>query len=474
MTTENNQQLGFASYGVPFQEKILQALLMDHKWAQQMLEVVKLEFFEKRYLQFLVQRFFDYHKKYKCFPSLKVLIMCVREDLRVGKDTITRDTIVAYVRKIRSNPDPGDLPYVKEKALDFCRRQAMKEALDKSIDRINDGQYESVVDIMRKAIAVGTMPSVGHKFFEEVDARLTPTSRNCIATLIPELDAKHIMQGGLGHGELGVVLANTGVGKSHMLVQLGANAIRQGRDIVHYTFELSEEYTGIRYDSNLCDIPSNDCIDNKQKIKLKYQAMKKQGGRGRLIVKSYPSNSCSILTMRNHLEKLEITEGFKPELIIVDYADIMRSTRSYDAPRHEIKLIYDELRGLGMDLRVPIWTASQAHRDSAKSEVVGLENMSEAYSKAMIADFILSLSRKPLEKAKGVGRMFIAKNRFGKDGLVWPISIDTATSTIRVTSTASATLEQERAGDDAILKSALADRWNKVKEDRELNAHRAT
>ena len=106
--------------------------------------------------------------------------------------------------------------------------------------------------------------------------------------------------------------------------------------------------------------------------------------------------------------------GFVPSVIIIDYADIMRSTKSYDSLRHELKLIYEELRNLAMDLSVPVWTASQANRDSANSEIVGLENMSEAYGKAMVADLVISLSRKPMEKSTNTGRLFVAKNRAGR------------------------------------------------------------
>ena len=121
-------------------------------------------------------------------------------------------------------------------------------------------------------------------------------------------------------------------------------------------------------------------------------------------------------------------KDFKPGLIVIDYADIMRSTRQYDSLRHELKLIYEELRNLAMELGIPIWTASQANREASDKEVVGLSNMSEAYSKAMVADVVISISRKQLEKATGAARLFVAKNRAGQDGVLFPIRIDTARS----------------------------------------------
>ena len=281
--------------------------------------------------------------------------------------------------------------------------------------------------IMRKAVSVGLPSSTGHDFFEDAEARFIKINRQACPTGLPKIDSKEILRGGLGRGEIGVVTANTGVGKSHWLVAMGANAMRVGKNVLHYTFELTEHAVGLRYDSNLCDIDSNEIQDNKKKVFEKYEKMEL----GRLIIKEYPTGSASAITIRNHIEKLML-KGFVPSVIIIDYADIMRSTKSYDSLRHELKLIYEELRNLAMDLNVPVWTASQANRDSAKSDIVGLENMSEAYGKAMVADVVVSFARKPTEKATNAGRLFIAKNRAGRDGIVFPLSIDTAKSTFEI------------------------------------------
>ena len=248
---------------------------------------------------------------------------------------------------------------------------------------------------------------------------------------------------------------------SHMLVNFGAWALRKGKNVLHYTFELSETKVGIRYDSNLCNIPSNDVISNKELIQETYDKMKL----GRLIIKEYPSGSASIVTLRAHIEKL-LMRSFKPHLILIDYADIMRSSRSYDSMRHELALIYVELRNLSQELGVPIWTASQANRDSANADIVGLENMAEAYGKAMVADVVISLSRKAKEKSTGFGRMFVAKNRAGKDGLLFHIKMDTARSLIRAANPdEEQTFEEAVEEDEAYAKGRLRDRYNQLKKE---------
>lgn len=456
VSTENH----FKQYGKSFQEKIFQGLLHDHSWAAQMIEVMNPEFFEIKYLNYLTEKYFNYHKKYRCFPTLGLLVSIIREDLTQGNDAVLREQIVEYLHRVKANPDTGDLSYVKDKSLDFCKRQAFKEALESSVNLIHDGQFENVISIMKEAVSVGMPSSTGHDFFEDIEARFVKVNRRVCPTGIPEIDKKDVLNGGLGRGEIGVITANTGVGKSHFLVAMGANALRSGKNVVHYTFELTETAVGLRYDSNLCNVPSNEVQDNKDSVLSKYEKMEL----GRLIIKEYPTGTATVQTIRNHIEKLKL-KSFMPSLIVIDYADIMRSSKSYDSLRHELKLIYEELRNLAMEMNIPIWTASQANRDSAKSDVVGLENMSEAYGKAMVADVVLSLSRKPMEKSTGIGRLFVAKNRAGRDGLLFPVNIDTARSKIEVLDETELDLREVTKNDAASMKSLLKTKWKEVQQD---------
>ena len=226
--------------------------------------------------------------------------------------------------------------------------------------------------------------------------------------------------------------------------------MRHGKTVVHYSFELSEVLVGKRYDANLTNISVNDLLDNKQHVKDFYE----DNELGNLIIKYYPTRTASVNTIRNHLEKLKF-RGHIPSVVIIDYADVMRSTKAYEALRHELMLIYEELRQLAGDFNVPVWTASQSNRAGANADMVGLENMGEAYGKAQVSDFVLGLSRKPEEKDKGYGRLFVAKNRSGRDGMQFHVKIDTARSTFEKMDM------QEVADMDP--KNIMKKTWNEVK-----------
>ncbi len=241
---------------------------------------------------------------------------------------------------------------------------------------------------------------------------------------------------------------------SHALVMLGAEALKQGKTVLHYTFELSEMAVGIRYDSYLCGIASNDIPENQNFVKDFYE----NSNFKKLIIKEYPTGSATAMTIKGHIEKLRL-RNIVPDILIIDYADIMRSTAHSELLRQELKLVYEQLRNMAMELQMPIWTASQSNRSGATMDIIGMENMSESYGKAMVADVILSLSRKPDEKATGAGRLFIAKNRAGRDGIVFNLNIDTSQSRFTVIDDHEQLLSDVRQNDENDIKERLREKW---------------
>ena len=457
-------QASLSDFGSSFQEKIFQALFTDRQWASQMCEVIKFEYFELKYTRFLVERLFSYHSKYKTFPTIEALVMIVKDDLGTTSDKILQSQVFECLIRMREGVDTSDFPFVKEKALDFCKQQAFKDALEQAVDLIATEKYDTVVDVVKKAMTAGSPATPGHNFFEDYEARFVKINRKPVPTGIGPLDAKGIMNGGLGIGELGIVVGNTGTGKSHFLVQLGAEALKVGLNVMHYTLELSEYSVGLRYDSYLCEVNSDLVVDSKDDVMKHYGGA---NGYGSLYIKEYPTGFPTIVTLKAHMDRLAL-KGFRPDVIIIDYADIMRSTRKFDSLRHELKLVYEQLRNLAMECKLPIWSASQANRSSANSDIVGLENMSEAYGKAMVADVILSISRKAEEKAVGTGRLFIAKNRAGRDGLVFGVKIDTAQSRFTVLSDKAQTLDEMRSSETDDFKQKIADKLKGLTKDKSL------
>ncbi len=146
---------------------------------------------------------------------------------------------------------------------------------------------------------------------------------------------------------------------------------------------------------------------------------------GNLLIKEYPTKTASVSTLRSHLEKIKKSEQ-EIDMIIVDYADLLKGTSRHKEKRHDLESIYEGLRALAQEFKCPVWTASQTNRSGLNAEVVTMESISEAFNKCFVADFICSISRTIKDKNANTGRIFIAKNRNGPDGLVFPMFMDTS------------------------------------------------
>ena len=211
------------------------------------------------------------------------------------------------------------------------------------------------------------------------------------------------------------------------LVHLGAQALKAGKNVVHYTLELGDTIVAGRYDSCITGVDLSNMTSFKEKIYEEIQEIE-----GRLVVKEYPTRSASVQTLRSHLEKMKL-RGFEPDLIIVDYGDLLRPISSgKDEKRHQLETIYEELRGIAQANECPLWTASQTNRSGLNAEVITMEAISEAFNKCFVADFIFTVSRTIDDKNTNSGRIFVAKNRNGPDGLVYPIFMDTSNVKIKV------------------------------------------
>jgi hypothetical protein len=437
-TTSEDNRNSFAQFDRSFQEKIVQALLTDRQWAARMCEVLDVDYFEYAYLRQMTSKYLTYYRTYKEFPSLELFITVMKDELKVINDPALAEQIIAVIKNTKIKKDYGDLEYVKEAAMAFCRQRAFKNALMECAELVkSEDQYERAVEIVQKAISSGQTYTPALSLEDDIDARYSETFRNVIRTNIcvrgpnwdmidgPSLDSKKILNGGSGSGELNVVIAPTGVGKSHWLTHIGAAALTQGKNVLHFTFELAERAVGVRYDSHLLGIDSLDCSERRAEIKQFYAD--NAGIIGKLRIKYFPTGTATVQTLRAFINKLAL-ENYRPDMLVIDYAQIMRSTEKYDLPRMELKKIFEELRAFAAEMDLPIWTASQSNKEGAESDIISLANMAEAYAQAHICDFVVGLGRPESKKATGIGTLFIAKNRNGIDGLSYPIKIDTARS----------------------------------------------
>ena len=311
--------------------------------------------------------------------------------------------------------ESDDLSFVKDEILKFCKNQEIKHAIMDSVNLLKNGNYDEIKTKIDSAMKAGADTNIGHEYKSQVALRYNEAARHTITTGWDVVD--DLMDGGLAPGELGVVMAPAGIGKSWLLINIGANAIRNGKNVVHFTLELNENYVGQRYDSVITGIPAQNLKNYQEDIENKMSHIS-----GELVIKYYPTKSVGVMALKAHIEKSAMV-GKAPDLVIVDYADLLKVSAK---DKHEaLEELYEELRGMAGEYGVPVWTATQAGRSALEDDIIEADKIAASYGKVMVSDFIMSLSRKVQDKLSGTGRVHIVKNRFGPDGMTLPSKINT-------------------------------------------------
>ena len=448
---ESKEKVTFSRYGKSFQEQLCMVILDDRPFADQIEEVLDINFLELRYLKLFTKVIFQYRQKYGVHPSRQILGTILRSGIDDENEMTQQQVREYYARIMAAHPENQE--YIKDTALDFCRKQNLKSAMIRSIGLLQSSSFDEIAVVINNSLKLGADNNGGYDWKKDFEERFKPRFRNPVTTGWPLID--NICQGGLGQKELGVVIAPTGAGKSMALVHLGTQALKDGKTVVHYTLELQDTVVGSRYDSCLTRIELGDLMTFKEKIYEEVQDIE-----GRLIIKEYPTKSASTHTLKTHLERLRMKD-VPIDMIIVDYADLLRPVTAQREKRNELESIYEELRGLAQEYKCPVWTASQTNRSGLNAEVITMESISEAFNKCFVSDFIFSISRTTDDKLTNTGRVFIAKNRNGPDGIIYPLFMDTSTVSMKILEP---TEETEVEVSPQAQKQKLAERYKKFKD----------
>ena len=406
-------------YGHSFQTKAIGILITDRAFLQQIADIVSPDYFDNDAGKWIIRKTLKYYNEYKTVPTMEVFKVELENLQQELQNVAVKDLLKQAYKASKAT----DLGFVKDTFLDFCKNQTLKGALMKSVDLLELGDYDDIRNLIDKALKAGTERDIGHEYLAELEDRFREEARNTVETPWPLINK--LLCGGLGQGDLGLIAGGPGGGKSWALIALGAQAVKLGFTVIHYTLELSEKYVGRRYDACFTEIPVGDVIDNKDIVKEKVENL-----RGGLYIREYPAGQATVNTIHAHLEKC-IQQNIEPDLIIVDYADLLTSKSSKEK-RDKLDDIYTSLRGLASEMKLPIWTASQVNRSGAREEIIQGDRIAESYSKMMITDFAMSLSRNAEDKENGTGRWHIMKNRYGADGITYDSLMDTSIGKIEI------------------------------------------
>ena len=408
-----------SNYGLPFQFKVINQLLTNKEFILNIRDTIEAEYFDNQSMVWIVQQSLKYFDKYNTNPTLEALQIEVKK----LENDVLKTAVVEHLResyRIENN----DIEYVREEFTNFCKNQQLKKALMTSVGLLENGMYDDIRSLIDSALKAGMDKNIGHEYLKDVESRYRPDARKVIPT--PWNDVNKLLMGGLGGGDLGLVFGSPGGGKSWMMVAMAGHAVKQGYNVVYYTLELSEVYVGKRFDAYFANEPVNTIHLHRKKVESAINELT-----GKLVVKEFSMGKATVQTLESHIQKLKDTDQ-SPDLIIIDYIDLLRSPRRANDRKDEIDDIYATIKGLARDINIPIWSVSQVNRAGAQDDIIQGDKAAGSYDKIMISDFCMSLSRKKEDKVNGTGRLHVMKNRYGIDGLTYHATVDTTTGHVEL------------------------------------------
>ena len=407
-------------YGPVFQVKVLGALLTQRQFLINIIDSLDSEYFESSAHKWIIEYIQKYFSEYHTTPTVETLSIEVKKI----ENEVLRISIAEALREAYKMSDNSDLEWVENEFSTFCRNQQVKKAILGSVQLLEMNDFESILQLISKAVNAGEDKTIGLDYNLDIEARYREDDRNCIPFPWPVFN--EMTQGGYGKGDLVLVFGNPGGGKSWAITAMGAYAAALGYNVVHYSLELGEGYVGKRYDAVFSGIEVDKLHLHRKEVDEIVGKVK-----GKVIIKEYPPKRASFDTIEAHLQQLEHQNDFKPDLIIIDYLDYMR-TRSRKERKEEIDDVYVAAKAFAKEKGIPIVSPSQANRGAAKSDIIEGDNAAGSYEKIMIGDIILSLARKRKDKIEGTGNWHIMKNRYGADGMTFRSRINTSNGYIDI------------------------------------------
>jgi replicative DNA helicase len=404
----------FNYLGETFQLQLLNQIILDKQFARSIMDVIEQNYFENKYFKLIIQMIKEYYKKYESSPSYETLEQITKSEIQQQLAAkIVLDTIV----KITNAPLEG-CSFVQEKALKFCKQQELQKAITKAQKIIDGGEfenYDALEEMVREALQVGEIDKGSQDVFQNLDEVLNDDFRHPIPMGIPGIDK--LLKGGLAKGEIGVVLAPTGVGKSTLLTKIGNNAFNLGYNVLQIFFEDNPKIIQRKHFTLWTGIAPDDLATKKEEVMAKIVEIKETMP-NRLILEKLPSDTLTMMQIKNLVRK-KIAEGIKIDMILLDYIDCVVPDKNLGDEWKSEGSVMRGFESMCHELDIAGWTATQGNRSSISSEVVTTDQMGGSIKKAQVGHVIISVAKSLQQKEMKLATIAITKSRIGSDGVVF-------------------------------------------------------
>jgi replicative DNA helicase len=408
------EERNFGHLGFSFQQSLLKAIIEDKKYGETIIDVIESKFFDNNSFRYIMENLKELYKSYNKIPDYNTVAQKIMAE-NVGKDSsrVHIDTLEAIKENVQ------DIEYPKTTALNFCRQQNLKKELKLVEGIIQNGDFESyskIEEIIQKALQVGVIGDDATDVFHDIDGALEKDFRHPIPTGIVGVD--NLLKGGLGIGELGVVLAPTGTGKTTLLTKFANTAFNLDYNVLQIFFEDNPGNIKRKHYTIWSNVAPDEQPEFKDIVKEKVDEAQTRS-KGSIKLLKLASDNITVSEIKSKIRKMN-SEGNKIDLLIIDYVDCISPERSTNGDEWKGEgSIMRSLESMTTEFNMAIWTATQGNRESISSEVVTGDQMGGSIKKAQIAHVILSIGKTLEQKEHNLATLTLLKSRIGKDGVVF-------------------------------------------------------
>jgi len=404
----------FDYLGSTFQIQLLNQIIVDKDFSRSIIDVIENNYFENKYFKIIIQMVKEYYTKYEHTPTFDTLEQITKSELQ---QELASKIVLDTLTKIKDAPTEGQ-EFVQEKALKFCKQQELQKAITKAQKVIDGGEfenYDTLEALVREALQVGEREDGTEDVFNNLDEVLNEDYRHPIPMGIPGID--RLLKGGLARGEIGVVLAPTGVGKSTLLTKISNHAFNLGYNVLQIFFEDNPKIIQRKHITLWTKVHPDELTVKKEEVMAKVKEIK-DSMENKLILKKLPSDTVTMLQIKGQIRKM-IADGVKIDMVLLDYIDCVVPNKNLGDEWKSEGSVMRAFESMCHELDLVGWTATQGNRSSISSEVVTTDQMGGSIKKAQVGHVIITVAKTLQQKEMKLATIAITKSRIGDDGVVF-------------------------------------------------------
>jgi KaiC/GvpD/RAD55 family RecA-like ATPase len=404
----------FDYLGSSFQVQLLNQIVVDKEFSRSIVDVIESNYFDNKYFKIIIQMIKEYNQKWDGVPSFETLEQITKSEFQ--QESIAK-VVIDTIRKIKEAPVSGG-DFVQEKALKFCKQQELQKAITKAQKVIDGGEfenYDTLEEMIREALQVGIVEDGMLNVFSNLDDVLNEDYRHPIPMGIPGID--RLLKGGLAKGEIGVILAPTGVGKSTILTKIANHAFNLGYNVLQIFFEDNPKVIQRKHFTLWSKIHPDDMSNKKEEVLMRVKEVESKMT-NQLILEKLPSDTMTMTQIKNLIRK-KIADGIKVDMVLLDYIDCVVPEKNLGDEWKSEGSVMRGFEAMCHELNLVGWTATQGNRSSISSEVVTTDQMGGSIKKAQVGHVIISIAKTLQQKEMKLATIAITKSRIGDDGIIF-------------------------------------------------------